>query len=247
MQFRLYLLNVKELEDDNLQQKVLSLMDSFRKGKVYKYKTLKDRLHQIATGLLLQVGLLELEISEATRLEYRHKNDTEEICLDEDISGLVFLCQVKDTIGSLEKNCVSNEEISVPIEAQYELRAAGKPYWQQKFLEQFPTKKFPYFSISHSGAYAALVISDCDIGLDIQQERETTYVGGCREFSRMEAFVKCTGDGYAKGLKKYKELENVTLEFGFSQIDILENYVIWLCYYKKEVKRGVHEEKITDN
>ena len=42
MQFRLYLLDVNELEDNNLQQKALSLMDSFRKGKVYKYKTLKS-------------------------------------------------------------------------------------------------------------------------------------------------------------------------------------------------------------
>jgi phosphopantetheinyl transferase len=151
---------------------------------------------------------------------------------------MVFLCQAKSIIRLLEKNHDCNVEITVPVEAQYELRAAGKPYWQQKFLEQFPTKKFPYFSISHSGAYAALVISDCDIGLDIQQERETTYVGGCREFSRMEAFVKCTGDGYAKGFNKYKKLEKKTAGFVFSKVDVLNDYVIYLCYkIVEDIKR----------
>ena len=219
MQFRLYLLDVSELEDDNLQQKALSLMDSFRKGKVIKYKTLKDRLHQIATGLLLQVGLLELEISGATELEYP--------------SGRIFLCQVKDVIGSLEQYRAHNAGISIPVEAQYDSGEMGKPYWKMEFLEQFPEKQFSKFSISHSGAYAALAISDHEIGMDIQRERETKFVGGCQEFCKMEAFVKCTGDGYAKGFRKYKELEKNTTDFIFNKIDVLSGYVIYLCYLNK--------------
>ena len=233
MQFRLYLLDVSELEDDNLQQKALSLMDSFRKGKVYKYKTLKDRLHQIATGLLLQVGLLELEISEVTGLHYACKADEEESCSDSDVSGMVYVCQAEDVIDSLEKYRDCNKEISIPVEVQYDHMPEGKPYWKQTMLETFPTKQFLKFSISHSGAFAALVISDKEIGLDVQEERDTLYAGGYQEFSRMEAFVKCTGEGYAIGHGKYKKLENNTNDFIFDKIDVLSGYVIYLCHIAK--------------
>ncbi len=241
MQFRLYLLDVSELEDNNLQQKALSLMDSFRKGKVYKYKTLKDRLHQIATGLLLQVGLLELEIAGAIQIEYGCDASKD------DVSGSVFICQARDVISSLGTYANQGNDISIPIEAQYDVKECGKLYWESEFLRYFSTKQFMEFSISHSGAYAALAISDYEIGLDIQQKRETKFVGGCQEFSRMEAFVKCTGDGYAKGFKKYKSLEKNTTDFIFSKINVLSDYVIYLCHYKEEVKRGVYEEKIADN
>ena len=234
MQFRLYLLDVSALEDDSLRQKALSLMDSFRKGKIYKYKTLKDQLHQIATGLLLQRGLLELEPPGVTRLEYGCKTSVEESCSINDVSGTVFVCQVEDIIRSLEEYRDCNIGISFPVEAQYGLMEEGKPYWKHALLEQFPTKKFSKFSISHSGAYAALAISDKEIGLDVQQERNTAFVGGCQEFSRMESFVKCTGEGYAKGFSKYKQLEKNTKDFIFDKIDVLSGYVIYLCHSNKD-------------
>lgn len=207
MQFRLYLLNVSALEDDDLSQKALSLMDSYRRGKVNKYKTKKDRLHQIATGLLLQVGLLELELSRG----------------DEDCD--VHFCEVGEIVGILKDKA--------PVEAIYEQHPNGKPYWQQEFLQNLPfVKKFPYFSISHSGEYAALVIADEEIGLDIQEERPTRFKGGCQAFSRMEAYVKCTGEGYAKGYAKYKELNGEKLNYEFYKINVLSDYVIYLCYEK---------------
>ena len=64
----------------------------------------------------------------------------------------------------------------------------------------------------------------------LQEERETTFAGGCQEFSRMEALVKCTGDGYAKGFNKYKILEKNASNFIFSKIDVLSGYVIYLCH-----------------
>ena len=221
MRFRLYLLDVTELEDNNLQQKALSLMDSYRKGKIYKYKTLKDRLHQIATGLLLQIGLLELEISGLNQVE---------VCSEYDVSGKVFVCQIGDVISALESYRNGECGIYIPIEAQYGLTDNGKPYWENVFLEKFPEKQCSKFSISHSGAYAALAVSNCEIGLDLQEERETTFAGGCQEFSRMEALVKCTGDGYAKGFNKYKTLEKNASNFIFSKIDVLSGYVIYLCH-----------------
>lgn len=230
MQFRLYLLDVSELEDDNLQQKALSLMDSFRKGKVTKYKTLKDRLHQIATGLLLQVGILELDVPEAECIEAWRKVSILDDQGREEIQGNIYICHAKSVVQYLEKSIVNNCENSIPVDVKYDIKENGKPYWQQKFLEKFPTKQFLNFNISHSGAYAALIICDKEIGLDIQQKRYTTFEGGYQEFSRMEAFVKCTGQGYAKGFQRYKELDNDKSRFTFCKIELLEDYVIYACY-----------------
>ena len=232
MQFKLYLLDVSELEDDNLRQKALSLMDSYRRGKVIKYKTLKDQLHQIATGLLLQAGLLELEITGVTRLEYKGKAGME-CCSDTGVQGTIFVCRVEEVIRSLEKYVDCNKRITLPVEVQYGQSEEGKPYWEKTFFKKFSAKKFLKFSISHSGIYAALAISDREIGLDVQQERNTTFVGGCQEFSRMEAFVKCTGEGYAKGFDKYKKIEKNTKDFIFNKIDVLSGYVIYLCHLNK--------------
>lgn len=50
-----------------------------------------------------------------------------------------------------------------PLALHYRYGAHGKPY-----LTDYP--QF-YFSLSHSGEYAALAIAECEVGLDIQQKR----------------------------------------------------------------------------
>ena len=135
------------------------------------------------------------------------------------------LCEVGEIVRILKDR--------VPIEAVYEQHPNGKPYWQQEFLQNLSfVKKFPCFSISHSGEYAALVIADEEIGLDIQEERPTRFKGGCQAFSRMEAYVKCTGEGYAKGYAKYNELNGEMPNYEFYKINVLSDYVIYLCYEK---------------
>lgn len=239
MQFRLYLLDVNELVDDNLRQRAFLLMDRYRREKVYKYRIMKDRLHQIATGLLLQVGLLELEINEKKLesdilLQDNRYNDAER---EYSIAGDIYLCQAGEVVRLLESYNGSNVQcgLRVPMEAEYGQKQCGKPYWKREFLEKIPShKKFPHFNISHSGEYAALVICDEEVGLDIQNEKQTRYEGGCKEFSRMEAYVKCTGEGYAKGYQKYNELKGEVSDVCFFGINALQDYVIWLCHFKEK-------------
>lgn len=50
-----------------------------------------------------------------------------------------------------------------PLALHYRYGAHGKPY-----LTDYPQL---YFSLSHSGEYAALAIAACEVGLDIQQKR----------------------------------------------------------------------------
>ncbi len=232
MQFRLYLLDISELEDSNLQQKALLLMDSYRREKVNKYKTVKGRMQQIATGLLLQIGLLELDM--------RGKQLPEK-------PGTVCLCTISDALQALELWQEANGK-KLPIEAEYGEGEHGKPFWKQAFLDSLPLDKaFEQFSISHSGQYAALVIADSEIGLDIQESRKviseartstrkvdhSKYIeGGYDGFSRMEAYVKCTGAGYACGFAYYKEMQGNVPGYHFFKINVIRDYAIYLCCFE---------------
>ncbi len=231
MQFRLYLLDITELEDTALLQKTLSLMDSYRKGKVYRYNYSKDRMHQIAAGLLLQLGLLELELPEAIQAHEEFNGASSD--------GEVYICQITQVIQALEHWQFSPSQemgtveamIKLPIETIYTFGEKGKPYWQQEFLESLPfSKKFSWFSLSHSGQYAALAIADVEIGLDIQEPRQTKYIKeDYVAFSRMESYVKCTGEGCAAGASFYREREGKIPGVRFLKIEAIDAYAIYLC------------------
>lgn len=215
-------------------------MDICRRGKVNQYKMRKDRLHQIATGLLLQIGLLELEIPDKKANDNILSQEKYSI----DINGDVYMCRVREVVKLLENynSCTDISELKVPIEVKYGQLQCGKPYWKLESLKELSLKKkFHYFNISHSGEYVAVIICDEEVGLDIQEKRKIKYPGGYREFSRMEAYVKCTGEGYAKGFNKYNEVNGHVADVLFYRVNVLQDYVIWLCNFKKE--RGNHEEK----
>jgi len=217
MQFRLYLLDISGLENPNLRERAFALIDFVRKEKVYKCKNDKDRMLQIATGLLLQVGALEIE-----------KPFEESGMLNTDL-GIVFLLDVVTVIKSLKEQ-LTREKIPLPIEGVYELGQHGKPYWSQTFLKSLPfLKNFPFFNISHSGGYAALAIADAEIGLDIQESRSTRYIkGDYRSFSRMEAYIKCIGESVLEGYTKYEE--GSLSYYGFWEFEKIPNYAVNLCY-----------------
>ncbi len=79
----------------------------------------------------------------------------------------------------------------------------GKPF--------FAGKEDVFFSISHSGGYAACVIGDIPCGIDIEREREVPlrvserYLGGksgkeaLRLWTMRESFGKIDGQGFFKG------------------------------------------------
>ena len=97
------------------------------------------------------------------------------------------------------------------------------------WLEQYLSDKYKNYNIFTIDAHNERldrvlgklgIVNDLAIGVDIQTERECDYPGGYKAFSRMEAFVKCTGEGIAHGRKKYEDTnckfdEYVTNEFDF--------------------------------
>ncbi len=216
MSFKMYLLNIHGLEEEALQKTALAQMDSCRKALAQKYKQEKDRLRAIAAGLLLQMGFLELEPSE-------------EFCKKEVLeNGQCYIFSAKKCTDYLEK---IGEEILLPIEISYKKGTHGKPYWDTILTgKQYSFKKMQYFNLSHSGDYAVLVIADTEVGVDIQEPRKTKHIeGGYQAFCRMEAYVKCTGEGFAGGIAAYKESHGEVPGYTFYKIEILEEYAMYLC------------------
>lgn len=135
---------------------------------------------------------------------------------------------------------------------QYSTNEYGKPY--------FINAKELHFSISHSGDYAMVVLSDKEIGCDIQQIKdinmgiadrfftadEREYVKSTGDFFRIwtykESFIKAVGKGLAiplnsftiKGLetdKPYCEYEGKI--YRFKEFDNINGYCIAVCEEEK--------------
>ncbi len=136
---------------------------------------------------------------------------------------------------------------------KYTFNAYGKPY--------FANAEDLHFSISHSGEYAMVVLSDKEIGCDIQQIKdinlsiadrfftaeERKYVKCTENFFRIwtlkESFIKTVGKGLAiplnsftiKGLKTdkpYCEYEGKI--YRFKEFDNINGYCIAVCKEEKE-------------
>ena len=135
---------------------------------------------------------------------------------------------------------------------KYTFNAYGKPY--------FANAEDLHFSISHSGEYAMVVLSDKEIGCDIQQIKninlsiadrfftaeEKKYVKCTEDFFRIwtlkESFIKAIGKGLAlplnsfsiKGLDSDKPYCEYNRELDeFKEFDKMTGYCIAVC----EVKR----------
>ncbi len=219
MGYRLYILSIRDLMDEKVLETAITYLDSHRLALVNKYKREQDRLRAIAAGLLLQVGFLELEVGEKIGA-----GD-----LSDDVSSEVSRLQVRNVLDCLQGYAIEHA-ISLPLPLSYEYGTHGKPDWERRCIDEFwgnkeaspeacKSKKYPHFNLSHSGDYVVLAISETPIGVDIQTERPCDYPGGYKAFSRMEAFVKCTGDGIAHGKTKYEDTGKDLQKFDVFEVE----------------------------
>ncbi len=138
----------------------------------------------------------------------------------------------------IKKN-ISSKEFLEEVLKKYNIKSKivknehGKPYLENNEL---------YFNISHSGDYCVIVISDNEIGVDIQklsykpkvakrfynkkeQELATNEVEFTKIWTIKEAYVKKLGIGLSYGL------ENVdTTSIDNVEVIIKDDYVIAICY-----------------
>lgn len=251
--FKMYLASIEGLEDASLQKQAMLLLDPDRQECVHKCKKEKDRMRAIAAGLLLQAGFSELEL-ENTDFGELEKTDPERLGLKKadfgelelENVGLEALDVMQDetacgscyyiTAERLTKELMQRQTAALPL--QYEKNKQGKPFWNKKHLAVWkPDKKLWHFNLSHSGEYVLLVVADTPVGVDIQQAREAKYYpGGYRAFSRMEAFVKCTGEGYAKGHARYDAANGNVPGYAFLELATVEGYAGFVCRERKDGK-----------
>lgn len=128
---------------------------------------------------------------------------------------LIQYAYEKFSLGDLTDcvRVVSIEEVLDSIQNardfEYRIGKEGKPYLEGE--------REPFFNISHAGGYAAIAISDREVGIDIQNRRNTKTVQMADRFfskeeksavradksgdlffklwTRKEALGKCTGEG----------------------------------------------------
>lgn len=126
----------------------------------------------------------------------------------------------------------------------------GKPY--------FPGRDDLFFSVSHSGDFFAVAVSNTNIGIDLQQHRKTNSGAIARRFfqknevsfleryperffdiwAAKESYVKYTGEGLARGFSRFSTIdqgdfkEKINDAFLFS-ISFLSDYSLFLCSEKR--------------
>ena len=127
---------------------------------------------------------------------------------------------------------------------RYRIGREGKPY--------FEGAGEPYFNISHAGGFAAIAFSDREVGIDIQNRRNTKTVQMADRFfskeekaavradksgdlffrlwTRKEALGKCTGDG----VRPYLDVNVLNLGVGKATgyewtEDVIEECFMTVC------------------
>lgn len=212
MGYRLYILSIRDLLDEKVRNTAITYLDSHRRELVDKYKREQDQLRAIAAGLLLQVGFWEIGKADMT-----------------DEPGL----SVKEVFARLQEYA-DKHALSLPAPLSYEYGPNGKPSWESRCIDQLkPDKEYTHFNLSHSGDYVVLAISDRPVGVDIQMQKETSYPGGYRAFSRMEAYVKCTGDGIANGRKEYEFMRDFFEEYVVCEMEFLDKNTYYIVVVQK--------------
>lgn len=224
MKYRIYILNIHLLEAENVYQRALLLLDHVRREYVCKFKNEKDQLRAIAAGLLLQIGLLEVPVR-----AYADQNGAAFKAGNE--AGIPYgILQAEEVIEALER-IQQSDRMNYPRHVVYRYGKQGKPFWDESFLDtHFPDKEYPYFNLSHSGEYVGIAIANRQVGLDIQEpKRIRKYFEDYRAFSQMEAYVKCTGEGFAKGLEEYLRSAGKENTVFCCSYELSDGYVCNLC------------------
>lgn len=151
------------LEQDSFRQ-ACELVDAVRLAKIHSCKLAEDKVRSLCCGLLLQYALKK-ELTDSCCLMSRTQSTGQKEVLDVPSAG----AKVASTAPDARRQ---------PLALRYHYGVHGKPY-----LTDYPQL---YFSLSHSGEYAALAIAECEVGLDIQQKRPISVSMAKRLLSEQE-------------------------------------------------------------
>ena len=230
MQDKIYLLSIGEILDEAegevLMAQVMDKVDANRRAKAERIKRQSAKAACVGAGLLLQVAMRDALEKSGNKLPIVEKKKA---------SSDIHSNLIQYSVGELL------ERIESPILLEFMYGKNGKPY-----LRDYPF----YFNLSHSGTYVVCVISEREIGVDIQEHRggnveriakryfhpeELQALDKCEPAGRMkvffdlwaakEAYGKYTGDGIAESLEKEIPVNKVTLQL----IHSIPGYSLAVC------------------
>ena len=116
-------------------------------------------------------------------LAYRHKKTLFESANDSQKEKALKFKSEADQVRSLASSYLINKLSKEPLQ----FNDMGKPFYQNG----------PYFNVSHSGQYIVMVVSNKDIGVDIEENKEKDMSSLIRIFNEAEAkMIKEHADFY---------------------------------------------------
>ena len=228
---RLYLIDVEQLQDEEsgrtLCERARDLIDSYRRDKADKCRSMSARGLSLGVGLALQLaarGYVE-DVSRAAK-------------------GIPIALKAEEAVKVLERN-------GEPIKLAYSIENSGKPYLEPDIDIPAGETGIPFLSISHSGKYVALALSYYEIGIDIQErkpintekistryftEKEAALIGRDPAlfftfWSRKEAWGKCEGGGLVPGLHRdFSDLsKGLSRYYMWNENNNPEGYSLCVC------------------
>jgi len=232
-----YLLSIKELLEESTKEQLAEIayskLDSERRKKAQNITNEAKRAESIATGLLLQLGL--------QRIYEKGENNKKQAQTGPKAKQAIPLLTVSGVLAQLGE----------PIEPNYEYGENKKPYFRE-----IPW----YFNLSHSKEYVLCVLSQQEVGVDIQYKSPRYHERVLHRFfakeerqmwenlvtqkerddffyqlwTSKEAFGKLTGEGIAKAISinvaDNKEAEKIGVVW--EDYDDLQEYAISICKWK---------------
>jgi len=167
----LYVMNVSPFEDSSLFSKGLSLIDKERQDKVNTLKREDARRLSLGAGLLLLLGL-----NYAGEQSVENGWQGEPACSQtENEETPVFMAEFQ------AQKLVEHLSVTENTKSfAYSYGPHGKPYIEGE--------KPIHFSLSHSGEYVLLAVSDREIGADIQQMKDADMDKIAKHFMTAEEY-----------------------------------------------------------
>ena len=261
MQDRKYLLSMKEvlygeLEKEETKREAFytrasCLLDSERLKKLEHIKRGRKQLESIGAGLLLQLAVREA-VAEAVEVQDENApNDMKQIIIEK------IPMTMRENADAIEELSFAQllerqEKWKTSFPLEYTYGPHGKPY-----LKNYPY----YFSISHSGDYVFCVLSEQEVGADIQQkaeyvkegvvqrffaEEEKNYWEKCaseeekrdsfyRMWCRKEAYGKLTGEGIADVVSVNMcdiRDDSTSMQYEIEEYTLQDGYQLAICKWR---------------
>lgn len=228
---KIYLVDVEQLQDkitgEELSERASLLIDDYRRSKADRCKSPATRGSTLGVGLALQLA-------------------ARGVCSDDRAGSVPDIISVK-----AEKAVEILEGYRKAVDLKYCFGENGKPFLAPGQKIPAYENGIPFISISHSGKYVALTVSERETGIDLQErknvstdklsgrfftEKEAEEIRREPElfftfWTRKEAWGKCEGCGIGPALLKDltesgKEMSDA---YRWYEYELPDGYALCVC------------------